>query len=354
VSRAAAKALLVRKGRSLRRYRMMVWGAWTLAALMLAGVGAGVSMRFFGVPKPLAVVQTDIPAAEPVLPALPQYEEPVEDDETELTPPIGIPQPRPSPGGDAATAARPPAALKGVQPAWLRYAVPPPAAGGRPMIAVVIDDLGLDRRRSDRVAALKGPLTLAYMTYAPDVLRQAAAARARGHELLVHVPMEPQAASYDPGPDVLTVGLAPDELRRRLQYGLSRFDAFVGINNHMGSRFTAHGPGMRVVMEELRERGLLFLDSVTSGKTVGPETARQTGVPYAARNVFLDNDPDAASVRRQLAKTEEMARKNGYAIAIGHPHDGTIEAIAGWLGAVEQKGFVLVPVSTIVRLHFGE
>lgn len=328
---------------------MTVAVATVVGVLTAVGAAIGLYIHLADVRTPLTIAQAELPAAEPTFQLLPQYEEPVEEEETEVSP-IGLPQPRPPLPGAARF--EPPLLSKNGQPAWLRYAVAPPATDGRAMIAVVIDDLGVDRRRSDRVAALKGPLTLAYMTYAPDVLRQAASARAKGHELLVHVPMEPQGASYDPGPDVLTVGLSADELRRRMQYGLSRFDSFVGINNHMGSRFTTNAPGMQVVMEELRERGLLFLDSVTSGTTVGPETARRVGVPYAARNVFLDNDADVASVRRQLAKTEEMARRNGFAIAIGHPHDGTIEAIGGWLGSLEQKGFVLVPVSTIVRRHF--
>nr|CAM75020.1 Protein of unknown function DUF610 [Magnetospirillum gryphiswaldense MSR-1] len=221
------------------------------------------------------------------------------------------------------------------------------------MIAVVIDDLGVDRKRSERVTTLPAPLTLAWMTYADNLRPITQAARQRGHELMVHVPMQPQSESYDPGPDVLEVGLPTEELRRRLRWGLSRFDGFVGINNHMGSRFTADRAGMNVVMDEIRARGLLFLDSVTTQKSVAPDLARQYGVPFAARHVFLDNEMTVSAVRGQLAKTEAYARKYGAAIAIGHPHDGTIEALAGWLPGLEAKGFVLVPVTTIVKRELG-
>lgn len=251
---------------------------------------------------------------------------------------LPLPAPAPDPGG---------------KPAWVRYAVPPPAIGNRPMIAVVIDDLGVDRKRSERVTTLPAPLTLAWMTYAENLRPITQAARQRGHELMVHVPMQPQSESYDPGPDVLEVGLPTDELRRRLRWGLSRFDGFVGINNHMGSRFTADRAGMNVVMDEIRARGLLFLDSVTTQKSVAPDLARQYGVPFAARHVFLDNEMTVSAVRGQLAKTEAYARKYGAAIAIGHPHDGTIEALAGWLPGLESKGFVLVPVTTIVKREMG-
>lgn len=239
-------------------------------------------------------------------------------------------------------------------PAWLRHAVPSPAVNGRPMIAVVIDDLGVDRGRVDKVLNLKAPLTLAWMTYAANLPALTKLAHQRGHELMLHVPMQPTSESYDPGPDVLEVGLSADELRRRLRWGLDRFEGFVGINNHMGSRFTADSAGMAVVMEEMRARGLLFLDSLTTGKSVGEDMARRYGVPFAARQIFLDNDMSLAAVRGQLAKTEAYARKNGAAIAIGHPHDRTIEALADWLPELAAKGFVLVPVTTIVKREQGK
>ncbi|OAN64488.1 divergent polysaccharide deacetylase family protein [Magnetospirillum moscoviense] len=234
-------------------------------------------------------------------------------------------------------------------PAWVRYAVPAPKAGSQPMIAVVIDDLGVDRKRSEKVVELRAPLTLAWMTYAENLPQITQLARKRGHELMVHVPMQPQGESYDPGPDVLEVAVHPEENRRRLAWGLNRFEGFVGINNHMGSRFTADRTGMKVVMEEVKRRGLLFLDSVTTDKSVAPELAKRHGVPFAARSVFLDNEQSVASVKAQLAKTEAHARKFGAAIAIGHPHDATIEALAAWLPGLEARGFLLVPVTTIVK-----
>jgi polysaccharide deacetylase 2 family uncharacterized protein YibQ len=189
------------------------------------------------------------------------------------------------------------------------------------------------------------------MAYANDLPRLTREARGRGHELLVHVPMQPQGESWDPGPDVLEVNVHPDENRRRLVWGLERFDGFVGINNHMGSRYTGDRVGMRVVMEELKKRGLLFLDSVTTEKSVAPELARNYGVPFAARNVFIDNEQSVSAVLAQLQKAEAHARKHGSAIAIGHPHDATIEALAQWLPGLDAKGLVLVPVTSIIKAN---
>jgi polysaccharide deacetylase 2 family uncharacterized protein YibQ len=235
------------------------------------------------------------------------------------------------------------------QQAWRRNAVAVADPQGRPMIAIVIDDLGLDRRNADRVVQLPGPLTLAFMTYADDLPAQAQAAHAAGHELFVHVPMQPLDGDLNAGFNVLRPDLPPDELRRRIDWALSRFDGYVGINNHMGSRFTADAPGMAVLFEELRRRGLLFLDSRTTAATVGDAMAARYGVPFARRNVFLDNELSADGVWLQLAQVEKEARRTGAAIAIGHPHDATIEALRAWLPTLADKGFVLVSVSRIVQ-----
>lgn len=233
-------------------------------------------------------------------------------------------------------------------PPWRRYAV---AAGGwrRPAIAVVIDDLGLDRTRTRAIVALPPPLTLAYLAYADDIAPQMETGRARGHELLIHMPMEPLDGGINPGPNALRVGLSEAEILDRLRRNLDRGVAFVGINNHMGSRFTSDPKGMAVVMGELKRRGLLWLDSVTSSDTVGLTLARMAGVPHAGRSVFLDHVPERAAVNRQLARLEQEARTHGLAVGIGHPKDATIAALKAWLPTLAAKGIALVPVSAIAQ-----
>jgi len=358
----------------LMGHRKPLWERpWVLVALMLGVLGLGLALgigvgHWTGKPAGAPVVMEQAPA--PVFtpaPTLPRDDSPGDEAE-ESGPLIQPPPPRPDPGSSEAlelghasdVAALPPPMPPQTQPparlppagaaVWSHNALPPFPTGGHPMIAIIIDDLGIDRKRSERVAALKGPLTLSYMTYAEDLVRQTRDARSHGHELMVHVPMQPESASYDPGPEVLEVGQSPDEIRRRLDWGLSRFDGYIGINNHMGSRFTSEPAGMRVVMAELRRRGLAFVDSVTSERSVGAEVARQYGVPFATRHIFLDNALGVTYVRAQLAKVEAHARKYGFAVAIGHPHDGTIEALAGWMPGLPARGFVLVPVSAIIRM----
>lgn len=238
---------------------------------------------------------------------------------------------------------------EGPLPAWQRFAAAAPAADARPWIAVVIDDLGLDRKRAFRTVELPGPLTLALMTYAEDLPGLAAKAQARGHELMLHVPMEPQDKGENPGPQALLVGQDAAEIQRRLRWGLDRFEGFVGINNHMGSKFTAAEPAMRLVLAEVKARGLLFLDSRTSSQTVGARLAGAMGVPHVSRDLFLDVDDRPEAIRGQLDQAEKLARKQGHAVVIGHPHDNTIAALEAWIPKLNGRGIALAPISAIVR-----
>jgi len=236
---------------------------------------------------------------------------------------------------------------------WRKNAVKLAELPPGPQIAIVIDDAGLDRKRTAAAINLPGPLTIAFLTYAGALPKQASEARKAGHEIMVHMAMEPFDKSVDPGPNVLQSNIEATEILKRLTWGLDRFAGYVGINNHMGSRFTADPFGMNVVMRELKRRGLLFVDSRTSGQTVGVSVALANDVPFTQRNIFLDNVPTVEAVNKQLRRMEIFARRNGTAVAIGHPRDATIMALSQWLAVMAEKGFVLVPISTIVAKERG-
>ena len=246
---------------------------------------------------------------------------------------------------DAPTAVLPPEAAEQGTPAWLRNAVTS-AIDSRPAVAVVIDDMGFNRRAAAAINHLRGPLTLAFLPYAAKLDEQTRAARAAGHELLVHVPMEPRGREW-PGPNALTSQLTPAELISRLRTQLGSFRGFVGINNHMGSLLTTDPERMGIVMGELRRLGLLFLDSRTTPQSIAAREAERIGVPNAARDVFLDHDLDRASVLHELERAERVARHHGHAVVIGHPHDVTIEALKIWLPRLEARHIALVPISAI-------
>ncbi|SMH60156.1 divergent polysaccharide deacetylase family protein [Azospirillum agricola] len=309
-------------------------------------------------PSPVAVKAPS--PVEPVVPTPPPIVRPdpamgAEEEEVAAPPPVA-PSPAPLPTTLAMLPPPAPPAHPPVQPPagnaalWRKNAVPVTVPAGKPVIAIVIDDMGLDRRRAARMAALPGPLTLSWLPYARDLPAQARAARANGHELMLHMPMEPSVKA-DPGPEALLVSLDRGEVLRRFRAALDSFDGYVGVNNHMGSRFTADRAALAPVLAELHRRGLLWLDSRTTPKSAGIGLAQELKMPFAGRDIFLDNTAQVAAVRAQLAKVEQVAKRQGYGIAIGHPHDATIEALASWVPDVQKRGFVLVPVSAVVRAH---
>ena len=250
---------------------------------------------------------------------------------------------------DNAAVPKAPSTASGDTAAWQRYAATTPVVDG-PMIAIVIDDSGHDIARTKRLAAFHdGVLTFAFLPYVEGLAVQTAIAREAGHEILLHLPMEPLDPEMDTGPNVLQIGLSPDALEERLSWNLGRLEGYVGINNHMGSRFTADRPAMTHLMRTLHDRGLLFLDSRTTTATVGRETAAAADVPFLHRDVFLDNESSQEHVIAQLAQTEDVARRQGYAIAIGHPHTWTIAALESWAAGAKERGFVLVPLTAIKK-----
>ncbi len=276
------------------------------------------------------------------------------------------PQPRPPPPAEAPAIAPvpdPPAANArqadappGPRDAALRVAmVVPPAPGAAPRppialpaIAIVIDDVGLDKARSRRAIALPGPLTLAVFPFAAGSAELAAAGRDAGHEVIAHLPMEAMEAEYDPGPMALMTAQEEPELVRRLRWHLDRYDGFSGASNHMGSRFTADARRMDVVLRELKARGMFWFDSRTNGRSVGECRARQLGVDSTGRDVFLDNDSGVEAVMAELRRVEQIARKHGRAVAIGHPRDGTLVALREWLPRMRRQGFEFRPVSAML------
>ena len=270
--------------------------------------------------------------------------------------PAATPAPEPMPEVDLPPLPEEPLMAEPVPadaPTWLKNAVASVDPGQRPMIAIVLDDVGVAPQDAELALTLPGSITLSIMTYAPNAATLAKRAHAKGHEIMLHMPMEPVDHSVDPGPNALLVNLSEAELRRRVVWGLSQFDGYVGINNHMGSRFTQYAPGMRIVMQELKARGLLFLDSRTIATTIGDVMAAKTGVTHVSRDVFLDNTMTVAAVLRQLQDAETLARTQGYVVAIGHPHPATIAALKSWIPRARRAGFVLVPLSAIVKKREG-
>lgn len=232
--------------------------------------------------------------------------------------------------------------------AWLATAAQT-QAHSRARVVIVIDDMGIDKKRSARMARLSTQLTLAFLPYAHNVQAQVDAASAMGHEIMMHVPMLPEGVKIDPGPNVLRGDVSADELRARITANLDGFDGYVGINNHMGSKFTQDRAGLDMLMTELAKRNVFFLDSKTHPKSVAEQVAAEAGLMSAHRDVFIDHVETPQAVAKALAQVEHEARKNGVAIAIGHPKDVTIEGLAAWLPTLKAKGIEVVKLGDMLR-----
>ncbi|HKQ55510.1 MAG TPA: divergent polysaccharide deacetylase family protein, partial [Methyloceanibacter sp.] len=221
------------------------------------------------------------------------------------------------------------------------------AQGAPPRVAILVTGLGLPDGSPQ--AALKGlpaQVSVAYGAYARSLQDAVAAARAEGHEVLLQIPLEPaNYPSVDPGPHTLITTLPPADNIKRLQWLMSRYTGYVGVTNHMGDKFQASGESMAPVLEELKRRGLLYVDSVAAKDSPTEKAAKAIGLDYFAVNVQLDDGDTAA----QLAKLEQAAKERGAAVGVARLKPATAKQIADWAAKLQNKGIVLVPVSAAVR-----
>ena len=219
----------------------------------------------------------------------------------------------------------------------------------RPKLAIVIDDLGLDRAAFEAVNALPGQLTLSFLPYGAEAQSMLNAIDPR-HEAMLHLPMEPRVLKDLAGPDMLRVADDPVTVKAQLARNLGKLYGYKGVNNHTGSRFTADAERMAVVLEQLDNRGLFFLDSLTTGRAVAAQIAGDLGARVIERDFFLDADHARLSVAGVIAQLEAAAMRaedQGAAIVIGHPYPETLAALADWLPQAEARGIELVTASEL-------
>ncbi|MHB8764551.1 MAG: divergent polysaccharide deacetylase family protein [Deferrisomatales bacterium] len=231
---------------------------------------------------------------------------------------------------------------------------PSAPAGARPRLAVVIDDLGRDLALAQAFLDLELPVTPAILPFLPHSRGTVELARARGREFLLHLPMQPRGyPGVDPGEGALLEGMSQADVRRRVAEGLAWTPGAAGVNNHMGSRLTELEGPMGWVMDELASRDLLFLDSATSAQSVAARVARDAGLAWARRDVFLDNELKDEAIEAQIAKAARQAQRTGQAVAIGHPHAGTLRALRRWEPKLRELGIEVVPLGRLVQRGGG-
>ncbi len=234
---------------------------------------------------------------------------------------------------------------------WRVYAKPFDTADKRPRVGIVVTGLGLSAAATESaIQGLPGSVTLAFAPYTTDLNRWISLARAAGHEVLLNVPMEPiNYPAYDPGPQTLLTSLTEQGNLDRLFWNLSRGTGYVGIIDFMGSRFTMSGPHLAPVLATLRDRGLLYLDSSSDGRSVVAHVGPVIRVPWAATSVVLDERASRVEIDSRFGALERRAKLGGRAIGIASPYPVSLERIAAWARQLRARGIAIAPVSAMVE-----
>ena len=233
---------------------------------------------------------------------------------------------------------------------------PPPIKRTKPVtngipVAIIIDDIGYDRKMADGFLALNIPLTFSVLpmgTFNHSIIDNAIQ---KDVEIMLHQPMEPgDYPTVNPGPGALLYDMSPDELIAQLTDNLDRIPGVKGVNNHMGSKLTASSEKMRQVFTTLKKRKLFFVDSRTTAETMCRPSAELLQLPFAERDVFIDHIQTEAFIKKQLQLLIKRARRQGYAIGIAHPHPVTLTVLKRMLPEL-QAAVLLTHASTVVAFQ---
>ena len=218
-----------------------------------------------------------------------------------------------------------------------------------PLVAIIIDDLGYDKKLATKFSSLNAMLTFSILPYSPFQKSIARLSRDKGLGIMLHLPMEPvEYPDVNPGPGTLLTSMTPDQLTRQLEKDLDAVPFIRGVNNHMGSKMTAESSQMYQIFSILKKRGLYFVDSRTTTETLCKPSARLFQIPFAQRDIFLDHLVEVEFIRKQLKELVRIAQRNGYAVGIGHPHLLTYQVLHEMLPDLQKK-VRLVPASEVVQ-----
>lgn len=223
----------------------------------------------------------------------------------------------------------------------------------RGKISIIIDDFGNHGDgTSEMLRNIKRPLTCAIMPFMPYTKEEAELAHELGHEVIIHIPMEPHKGNPEwLGAKAITTLLSTEEVKHIIREAIEDVPYAVGVNNHMGSKATEDKRVIQAIIEVLKEKDMFIVDSKTSQKSVIREIAEEYGVKVYERDVFLDNSKDLYNIKKQIKKLELVAEENKIAIGIGHvgPEGGkvTAKAIQEMIPEIESLGLIIVPISML-------
>ncbi|MEH7235400.1 divergent polysaccharide deacetylase family protein [Bacillus sp. JJ1562] len=224
----------------------------------------------------------------------------------------------------------------------------------RKVLAIVIDDFGNGMDGTEEMLELPIPLTVAVMPFLPTTEQDANLAHAKGHEVIVHVPMEPKRGKKSwLGPGAITTDLSNEQIRKQIESAIDNVPYAVGMNHHMGSKATEDERVMRIILEVCKERNLYYLDSKTAKKSVIPKLAEELSVPYLENDIFFDHVYSESHIYRQASKIAQHLNKHEQIIAIGHvgiTGNRVVSALKTYIPEYERQA-ELVPLSELIPIH---
>ena len=227
--------------------------------------------------------------------------------------------------------------------------VTPKGNTGHGQMAIVIDDFGYSKEPINAFTEMARPLTFAVIPYHPFSNEAAARGLSSGHQIMLHLPMEPLAQAEQSEKLTITVNMSDEEIQEMTRKAIQTIPGLIGVNNHQGSRATGDKRVMKVVLGELKASNLFFLDSRTNSKSVGAETARQMGIRTGENQLFIDNTDDVSAIKTMLRTAQDMALRHGSVIVIGHARMNTAKAVSEMISELEASGIQLVFVSQMVK-----
>lgn len=217
-------------------------------------------------------------------------------------------------------------------------------------LAIVLDDWGYNLNNLGYLDQIKRPLTISVLPHLPYSQTVADEAGRRGLEVILHLPLEPYPSEkVRLEANTIMVNMGQDRVKAVLDDDLNDVLGAAGLSNHMGSKATGDSRLMGIIFKEIKGRGLYFLDSLVSGKSVGPSLSRQMGVKFVKRDVFLDNSSDPAYIKGQISKLKAAAKRQGYAVGIGHDRPNTLMVLKEVMPQLEKEGYKFVYLSELTR-----
>ena len=220
-----------------------------------------------------------------------------------------------------------------------------------PSISIIIDDLGYKQKEDILALSLPGPIAYAILPHAPYTKKIAEIASQNGKEILLHQPMQALENNELLGPGALTLNMTHKEFVKTLETNISVISNIIGINNHMGSLLTRHPGHMQWLMNVLKKNEYIYVDSLTSTNSVAGEIAKKNKIPFLKRDIFLDNNTDLEYITKKFFELITLAKKEGTALAIAHPHSNTIKTLSEFLQDIDAYGVKLIGVKSLIKIR---